>query len=133
MNGSACVIISLTGMLVPRSVEIVHEVSLPPLFGEVALMLRPLIKGATPGIDSTASAANWFAYRGLHPTVHIVSEGVLFPPQPRHESSSFCQSCGECVFRCDNSVDSLQSCRVRVSILAILENLGMIVPLVEEA
>jgi Domain of unknown function (DUF4386) len=49
VNGSAYVIIALTGMLVPQYVETVKQVSLPALFGEVVLMLWLLIKGvATP-------------------------------------------------------------------------------------
>ena len=49
INGSAYAIISLTGMLVPQYVETVKQVSLPALFGEVALTLWLLIKGvATP-------------------------------------------------------------------------------------
>jgi uncharacterized protein DUF4386 len=54
INGCAYVIMSLTGLLLPQYQERVFIFSQPALFGELALMLWLVIKGATP---STLDAA----------------------------------------------------------------------------
>ena len=55
VNGFAYVIGSLTGWLLPQYQEKVFNITFPALFGEVALMLWLVIKGAKPpAIESTA-------------------------------------------------------------------------------
>jgi hypothetical protein len=46
INGLAYVILSFTGLLLPQYQDKVFLISQPALFGEVALMLWLLIKGA---------------------------------------------------------------------------------------
>jgi hypothetical protein len=48
INGAAYVILSLTGVLLPQYQNKVFLYSQPALFGEIALMLWLLIKGAKP-------------------------------------------------------------------------------------
>jgi hypothetical protein len=48
INGIAYVTISFTRLLFPEHLEIVNKITLPVLFGEVALMLWLLIVGARP-------------------------------------------------------------------------------------
>lgn len=48
VNGFAYVIISLTGLLLPQYQAKVFTISLPALFGELAIMLWLVIKGAKP-------------------------------------------------------------------------------------
>jgi hypothetical protein len=58
INGFAYVILSLTGLLRPQSQEKVFLISQPALFGELALMLWLVVKGATtPALDDAASVA----------------------------------------------------------------------------
>ena len=58
INGFAYVIISLTGLLLPPYQDKVFTISMPALFGELALMLWPVIKGAKPpAVDAAASSA----------------------------------------------------------------------------
>ena len=48
INGVAYVILSFTGLLLPQHLEMVNKISYPALFGEVALMLWLVVKGAEP-------------------------------------------------------------------------------------
>jgi len=58
IGGFAYVILSLTGVLLPQYQDKVFTYSQPAFFGEVALMLWLVIKGATPsGLDATASSS----------------------------------------------------------------------------
>src|SRR5580658_10135922 len=58
INGFAYLILSLAGLLLPQYQDKVFIYSQPALFGEIALMLWLLIKGATPpGLDADASSA----------------------------------------------------------------------------
>jgi hypothetical protein len=58
INGFAYVILSLTGLLRPQYQETVFLISQPALFGELALMLWLVVKGATtPALDDAASVA----------------------------------------------------------------------------
>jgi len=53
--GFAWVILSLTGLLLPQYQDKVDTYSRPALFGEIALMLWLVIKGARPpALDATA-------------------------------------------------------------------------------
>jgi hypothetical protein len=55
INGFAYVIMSFTGLLLPQYQDKVFLLSQPALFGELALMLWLLIKGAKPpALDATA-------------------------------------------------------------------------------
>jgi hypothetical protein len=55
INGFAYVIISLTGLLLPQYEAKVFNISQPALFGELALMLWLVIKGAKPpALDAAA-------------------------------------------------------------------------------
>jgi hypothetical protein len=55
INGFAYVIISLTGVLLPQYQGQVFTISTPALFGELAIMLWLVIKGANPpALDSAA-------------------------------------------------------------------------------
>jgi Domain of unknown function (DUF4386) len=56
INGFAYVALSLTGVLVPQYQGKVFTYSQPALFGEVALMLWLVIKGARPPADATGSS-----------------------------------------------------------------------------
>src|SRR6266511_1312900 len=53
IGGFAYVILSLTGELLPRYQEEVFTYSQPAFFGEVAIMLWLVIKGAKPPADAT--------------------------------------------------------------------------------
>lgn len=55
INGFAYVILSLTGELMPQYHAMVFNYGQPAFFGELALMLWLLIKGATPPADATVS------------------------------------------------------------------------------
>jgi hypothetical protein len=58
INGFAYVILSITGILLPQYQNKVFLLSQPPLFGEIALMLWLVIKGAKPpAADAAASGA----------------------------------------------------------------------------
>lgn len=46
INGVAYVVLSFTGLLLPQHLDIVNKITFPALFGEVALMLWLVIKGA---------------------------------------------------------------------------------------
>jgi len=55
LAGFAWVILSLTGVLLPQYLDKVDTISQPALFGEVALMLWLVIKGARPpALDAAA-------------------------------------------------------------------------------
>jgi len=56
VNGFAYVIISLTGELLPQYQNRVFTISTPALFGELAIMLWLVIKGAKPPVDATGSS-----------------------------------------------------------------------------
>src|SRR3984893_7799456 len=57
INGFAYVILSFTGLLLPRYQDKVFPSSQPALFGEIAIMLWLVIKGARPpAMDVAASA-----------------------------------------------------------------------------
>jgi hypothetical protein len=56
INGFAYVILSLTGVLLPQYQGEVFTYSQPALFGEIALMLWLVIKGAKPPADPTGSS-----------------------------------------------------------------------------
>lgn len=57
INGLAYVILSFTGLLLPQYLEIVKQITMPTLFGEVALMLWLLIIGTKqkPLVDTTSA------------------------------------------------------------------------------
>jgi hypothetical protein len=55
INGCAYVILSLTGILLPQYQDKVFNYSQPALFGEIAIMLWLVIKGAKPPADATAA------------------------------------------------------------------------------
>jgi hypothetical protein len=55
INGFAYIIMSLTGILLPQYQSKVFMISQPALFGELALMLWLLIKGARPRVLDTTS------------------------------------------------------------------------------
>jgi hypothetical protein len=58
VNGSAYVIMSFTGELFPQHQDTVFIISQPALFGELALMLWLVIKGAKPqSLNASSSAA----------------------------------------------------------------------------
>jgi len=58
INGFAYVIMSFTGILLPQYQNKVFLLSQPALFGEIALMLWLVIKGAKPpAVDAATSAA----------------------------------------------------------------------------
>ncbi len=58
LAGFAWVIVSLTGLLLPQYYAKVFNFTQPAFFGEVALMLWLVIKGATPpALDATASSS----------------------------------------------------------------------------
>jgi Domain of unknown function (DUF4386) len=58
LGGFAWVILSLTGVVSPQNYDKVFSYSQPAFFGELALMLWLVIKGAKPpALDATASAA----------------------------------------------------------------------------
>lgn len=56
INGIAYVVLSLTGLLFPAYEDKVFSISTPVLFGELAIMLWLLIKGATPPEPAAAAA-----------------------------------------------------------------------------
>jgi len=56
VNGFAYVIISLTGELLPQYQNRVFTISTPALFGELAIVLWLVIKGAKPPVDATGSS-----------------------------------------------------------------------------
>jgi hypothetical protein len=56
LAGFAWVILSLTGVMLPQFQDKVDTYSQPAFFGEIALMLWLVIKGARPpALDATAS------------------------------------------------------------------------------
>jgi len=55
INGLAYLTFSITGLLLPRYAEAVARAGFPALFGEGAIMLWLLIKGARPHAQSTAA------------------------------------------------------------------------------
>jgi uncharacterized protein DUF4386 len=57
INGFAYVILSLTGLLLPRYQDKVFTYSQPALFGEIAIMLWLVIKGARPPTMDVAASA----------------------------------------------------------------------------
>lgn len=57
IGGFAYVILSLTGELLPQYYETVFTYSQPAFFGELAIMLWLVIKGAKPPADATGSAS----------------------------------------------------------------------------
>ncbi len=58
INGFAYVILSFTGLLLPQYQNKVFIISQPALFGELALMLWLVIKGAKPpALDAAASSS----------------------------------------------------------------------------
>ena len=54
INGFAYVIVSLTGELLPQYQDKVFTISMPALFGELAIMLWLVIRGAKPDADTAA-------------------------------------------------------------------------------
>ena len=54
INGFAYVIVSLTGELLPQYQDKVFTISMPVLFGELAIMLWLVIRGAKPEADTAA-------------------------------------------------------------------------------
>jgi hypothetical protein len=55
IGGFAYVILSLTGELLPQYEETVYTYAQPGFFGELAIMLWLVIKGAKPPVDATTS------------------------------------------------------------------------------
>ena len=58
INGVAYVVISFTGVLLPQYQDKVFTISLPALFGELAIMLWLVIKGAKPPALDAAAASS---------------------------------------------------------------------------
>jgi len=58
INGFAYVILSFTGLLVPQYQDKVFILSQPALFGELALMLWLVIKGAKPPAPAVAASSS---------------------------------------------------------------------------
>src|SRR5690349_339855 len=58
INGVAYVVLSLTGLLFPDYQDKVFMYSQPALFGELAIMLWLLIKGANPSVLQQSTAAH---------------------------------------------------------------------------
>ncbi len=57
INGFAYLAISFTGLLLPQYEDMVSNYAFPALFGEMAIMLWLVIKGAKPqGLDAAASS-----------------------------------------------------------------------------
>jgi uncharacterized protein DUF4386 len=56
INGFAYVVLSLTGLLLPQYTDKVYNIAFPVLFGEMAIMLWLLIKGAK--VQPLAAAAS---------------------------------------------------------------------------
>jgi hypothetical protein len=54
INGFALVVLGLTGLLLPHYKDVVYKIAVPAMFGEFALMLWLLIKGAKPQIADSA-------------------------------------------------------------------------------
>src|SRR5947208_12050616 len=68
VDGFAYVVLSLTSVLLPQYNEQVYTISQPALFGEVALMLWLVVRGAKPqALEAAASsaAAGYAALRGV--------------------------------------------------------------------
>jgi Domain of unknown function (DUF4386) len=65
INGLAYVVLCVTGIFFPASADKVFQYSQPALFGELAIMLWLLIKGANP---QAATGAGWSARPGLPAT-----------------------------------------------------------------
>jgi Domain of unknown function (DUF4386) len=61
INGFAYVIMSFTGLLLPRYQEKVFVISQPALFGELALMFWLVIKGAKPSALDAGASSSAFA------------------------------------------------------------------------
>ncbi len=58
LAGFARVLLSLTGVLSPQNYEKVFAYARPAFFGEIALMLWLVIKGARPrALDATVSSS----------------------------------------------------------------------------
>ena len=57
INGFAYVTLSFTGVLLPQYQDRVFTISTPALFGELAMMLWLVIKGAKPPADATGSSS----------------------------------------------------------------------------
>ena len=70
INGLAYVLLSLTGLLFPHYQDKVFTFSQPALFGELALMLWLVIKGARPPALDAASSP-------------ILQQDAEPPPAPR--------------------------------------------------
>jgi hypothetical protein len=62
INGFAYVILSLTGILFPQYQNKMFLLSQPALFGELAFMLRLVIKGARPPALDTTSPSSAIGY-----------------------------------------------------------------------
>jgi Domain of unknown function (DUF4386) len=62
VNGVAYVILSLTGILLPQYQSRVFLIAQPALFGELALMLWLVIKGAKPPVSDTAALSPTTGY-----------------------------------------------------------------------
>jgi hypothetical protein len=58
INGFAYVILSFTGLLLPQYQDKVFTLSQPALFGELALMLWLVIKGAMPPVPDAAALSS---------------------------------------------------------------------------
>ena len=58
LAGFAWVMLSLTGILLPQYQDKVYTYSQPAIFGEIALMLWLVIKGAKPPVQDVA-APSW--------------------------------------------------------------------------
>jgi hypothetical protein len=56
INGFAYIVLSLTGVLLPQFQDRVFTYSQPALFGEIAIMLWLVIRGAIPPADAVASS-----------------------------------------------------------------------------
>ena len=57
INGSAYLLESVTGLLLPKYEDMVSKVALPALFGELAFVLWLVIKGAKPQTLTVSSSA----------------------------------------------------------------------------
>ena len=76
INGFAYLIISFTGLLLPRYEETVSNIAFPALFGEVVFMLWLVIKGANPkpvvAPASSARVVSLHCWRLTHPALGLI-------------------------------------------------------------
>jgi uncharacterized protein DUF4386 len=92
INGFAYLIISLTGLLLPQYMDKVYNIAFPVLFGELAIMLWLVIKGARGGAVGGRS-------RLIDGRMPQAKSASLLPLSPRHSFSSLADNGHACPFR----------------------------------